>query len=99
MLTTVEKSADSSDRWIATLQEINVMESKTNLMPLCVAILRTDWDRKDPSGYLKKSPAEVENFLRSFFVRNFAFSDHSVGVRKNLCQILDAFKIAALKRR
>lgn len=49
-------------------------------------------------GFLNKTPKEVENFLRSFSIRNFAFDEHSIGVQKTLCHIIDAFQFAADQR-
>ena len=90
---------ESSKLWKRASEEIEFMRYAPTLMSICVAILKTDWDRTDPRGILHKSPSEVESFLRSFSVRNFGYDEHSIGVQKTLCQIFDAFRCAAEQRR
>ena len=101
MLTTdaKETNLEKAKRWDTALQAIDQMKYATTLAQMCIAILRTDWDRTDPYGFLHLSPSQVENFLRSQTVRNFAYDEQSIGVRKTLCHILDAFCNSAREKR
>jgi hypothetical protein len=95
----LETNLEKAKRWDTALQAVHEIRYASTLLQVCVAILRTDWDRTDPNGFLNLTPSQVDNFLRSYSVRNFAFEEQSIGVRKTLCHIIDAFRAAAAQKR